>query len=771
MITALGQTAPRAGNGLAGEFISIFLAKRGLQSGFAKILFKKEGFVEKKILRLLIVDDSPDDAELAVATLRKAGYMLKNQRVQDLASMQAALEKGAWDLILAEYTLPHFGAQLALDLIKRTGLETPFIVVARSIRDTDLVKIMRNGAHDVVLKTQSARLGPVVERELRVAEERRRFREISQSLQEMETKNRAIIEGSREAICYCQDGMHIDANKAYLEMFGYENFSEIEGVPALNLIDKSDHPRFKEYFRKASSPNPSPPQEFLALKKDGSHFHAELVIAPIALNGENCTQFVVTDVSKRKAVENRLQYLNQHDPLTGLYNRHHFTQELTKVIETVKERDSQSALLYLDLHELKDINEALGHAAGDRQLLKIARLCRDKLGESCILARFSGDEFTALLHEMDESRIKEAVASLLMALKETSFTEGGKTFKCNGTIGMVIIDKNTESAQAILNKAYQTCQNNRPVKPAPAPADAPAPAAMANVPALETPTHHETPRTVEVRPGTAVDWESRLKTALEKDGFQLAYQPIVNLHGDPAEYFEVLLRLVGRNNELIPAGQFLRTAEQLGLATAIDRWVVRQSIQSLAALHRDGRQASFFINLCPASLKDPELVSTLQKQIAAAHLKPGCVVLEADESAVTANTADAAMFMQMVHKIGCRFTVDNFGSNLNTLTRLRGMPIDFLKISGSLIRNLSTDKLTRTSLEALLELAKAMNKQTIAKFVEKADDLGALWNLGFDYVQGNYFQEADAQPDYAFADETTLSSDTTTPVWAANSGR
>ena len=730
--------------------------------------------MEKKILRLLIVDDSPDDAELAVAALRKAGYMLKNQRVQDLASMQAALDKGAWDVILSEYTLPHFGAQLALDLIKRTNLETPFIVVTRNIRDTDLVKIMRNGAHDVVMKTQSARLAPVVERELRVAEERRRFREISQSLQEMETKNRAIIDGSREAICYCQDGMHIDANNAYLEMFGYESFSELEGIPALNLIDKSDHPRFKEYFRKTSTHNAVPPQEFLALKKDGSHFHAELVISPIALNGENCTQFVVTDVSKRKAVENRLQYLNQHDPLTGLYNRHHFTQELTKAIEKVKEQDSQSALLYIDLHELKDINESLGHAAGDRQLLKIARLCRDTLGESCMLARFSGDEFTALLHDMDESRIKGAVASLLGALKETSFTEGGKTFKCNGTVGMVVIDKNVESAQAILNKAYQACQHNRPAKPAPAPEAKPAPAApipaAADVPALET-AKPDAPKPVEVRPSTGADWEARLKTALEKDGFQLAYQPIVNLHGDPAEYFEVLLRLVGRNNELIPAGQFLPAAEKFGLATAIDRWVIRQSIQSLAALHRDGRQASFFINLCPASLKDPELLSILQKQIAAARLKPGHVVLEADEPAVTANAADAAMFMQAVHKIGCRFTVDNFGNNLNTLSRLRGMPIEFLKISGSLIRNLSNDELTRTSLKALLELAKAMNKQTIAKFVEKADDLGALWNLGFDYVQGNYFQEAEARPDYAFTDEATLSSDTSTPVWAVNSGR
>lgn len=734
--------------------------------------------MEKKILRLLIVDDSPDDAELAVASLRKGGFMLKNQRVQDLASMQTALDKGTWDLVLSEYTLPHFGAQLALDLVKRARLDIPFLVVTRAIRDPDLVKIMRNGAHDVVLKSQFARLAPAVERELHVAEERRKHQKMSLTLNEVENKNRAIIEGSREAICYCQDGMHIDANKAYLEMFGYEGPGEIEGVPVLNLVAKTDHVRFKDYLRKINSPNPPEPQEFLAAKKDSQHFHAELTISPIVLNGENCIQFVVTDVSKRKAVENRLQYLNQHDPLTGLYNRHHFTQELTRALEKASADDSQSALLYLDLNELKDINDSLGHAAGDRLLLKIARLFREKLGESAVLARFSGDEFTALLHGMSESQIKEAVASVLTSLKETTFTESGKTFRCDGTIGVVAIDKNSESAQAVLNKAYQICQGGRPSRPAPVVTPVPLPEAAppvefpapANVPSL-TPVSAST--VTEIRRPTPViptasmhEWEARLKTALEKDGFQLAYQPTVNLHGDPEEYFEVLLRLAGRNGELIHAGQFMPAADQLGLLAAIDRWVIRQAVQSLAALHREGRKASFFVNLSPVSLKDPELLSMLQKQIATAHIKPMYLVLEADESAVMAQPADAAMFMQALHRIGCRFSVDNFGNNLSTLNRLRDLPVDFLKIAGSLIRNLSTDPLTRTSLKAIIDLAKATNKQTIAKFVERADDLGTLWNLGFDYVQGNYFQEADATTDYTFADETTLATDTNAPNWA-----
>jgi diguanylate cyclase (GGDEF)-like protein/PAS domain S-box-containing protein len=722
--------------------------------------------VEKKILRVLIVDDSPDDTELAVAALRQTGCMLKHQRVQDLASMQTALDKGTWDAVVSEFSLPHFGAQLALDLIKRANLDIPFMVLTRSIKDSELAKIMRNGAHDVVMKTQTARLAPALERELRVAEERRLYRVASHALTAMETKNRAIIDGSREAICYCQDGMHIDANKVYLELFGYENFSDLEGIPLLNLVDKNDHPLLKEYLRKPAAQNAEKPHEFLALKNDGSRFHAELAVSSIVLDGENCTQVMVTDVSKRKAVENRLQYLSQHDPLTGLFNRTYFTLELNKVLDQAKKDNSQNALLYLDLQQLKEINDALGHTVGDRLLLKVARVFREKLGESAILARFSGDEFAALLHGQSEPEIKEAVTSLLTTLKEMTLTEGGKTFKCDGTVGLAVIDKHTESTQAVLTKAYQACQQSKPKKAAQTPPPPPPPEPRPEkIPATEpSKAAAEIPALTPV----ANEWQERLRTALKTNGFQLAYQPIINLHGDPAEYFEVLLRLVGNKGELISAGEFMPAAEKLGLTSAIDRWVVRHAIESLAALHAEKRKASFFVNLCPSALKDPELLALLQKQLTAMKVKPKYLVLEADEPAIAAHPADAAMFMQALKKIGCRFSMDNFGNNLAMLNKLRDLPVDFLKISGTLIRNLSTDNISQASLKAAIELAKAMNKQTIAKLVEKAEDLGVLWNLGVDYVQGNYFQQADAHLSYEFASETTLSSETSpSPNWAS----
>ena len=269
--------------------------------------------MEKKILRLLIVDDSPDDVELAAQSLRKARYMLKTQRVQDLSSMQAALDKSAWDIVLSEVTLAHFGAAMVVELLKRSQHPIPLVVFARNVKEDDVTKLMHAGALDVVRKDEAFRLGPVIEREMRVAEERRELLALTKKLHELESKHRAVVESAREAIGYCQDGMHIDANPIYLELFGYSQ-GELEGVPVMNLIDKSDQQRFKDYLRKGNKDT----QEFIGVKKDGSRLHVELSAAPVTLNGEACTQIVTSDISKRKAAESRLQYLNQHDPLTGL---------------------------------------------------------------------------------------------------------------------------------------------------------------------------------------------------------------------------------------------------------------------------------------------------------------------------------------------------------------------------------------------------------------------------------------------------------------------
>lgn len=683
--------------------------------------------MEKKILRLLIVDDSPDDVEVIQTTLRKAGYTLKMQRVQDAAGVQGALAKGEWDVVLSEFSLPHFGADIALELVKGAGLDTPFIVLTRAIKDADLARIMHSGARDVILKNQPVRIPPVVERELAVAELARRHRELAQHAKESEDKHRAVTEGSHEAIGYSQDGMHIDANQAYLDVFGYENFGELEGIPVMNLIDKADQAGFKDYLRKAINQGPRPAQEFQAIRRDGSRFHVELTAAPITIRGEKCAQILAVDISKRKTVEDKLQFLNQRDPLTGLYNRGTFLQELQKQVDLSKQGQGRSGLVYLDMTQLKEINTTFGHATGDRILIQVAKYLREKFGDA-VAGRFGGEEITLLLPNADEAGLKQAADTIRSSLKELSLSKDGKTYACDCAIGLAVIDQNTPNLQAVMSTAFAQAREAAAQK---ARATVAAIKLEAGKPALD--------------PALVETWRKRVQAALENNEFQLTYQPIINLHGEAAEMYEVLLRLQEPNGNLVEPGQFMPAAEAGGLGPAIDRWVLEQSLRALAELDRQGRATSLFINLCPDAFKDAELLAVLMKGLKELKVRPESVVLEVDETAVIANYTDAKTFIQSVKKLGCRFTVDNFGTSLATLNQLRDLPVQFLKISGAIVRNLSTDRVSQASLKAAIQLAQALDKKTIAKSVEKAEDMSILFNLGVDYVQGHYFQEADSQ--------------------------
>ncbi len=732
--------------------------------------------MEKKILRVLIVDDSPDDAEGTVVAVRKGGYMLKSQRVQDLASMQVALDKGTWDLVLSESELPHFGAQMALDLLKRANLNVPLIVMTRAIADEELVKIMRAGARDVVLKSQGVRLAPAIRRELQAADDREALQAAQAKLGELEQQQRAVIEGTREALCYSQDGMHVNANRAYLALFGYSDASELEGIPVMNLIDKADHARFKEMLRKHVKEGNLTAQELVGVRQDGSRFALEIALSTIELEGEPCTQIVATDISKRKAAESKLQYMSQHDPLTGLFNRHHFLQEVAKAVDAAKKGKGGATLLYIDLHQLKEINDNLGYAAGDRLLIRVTKLFRERLGDDAVLARYGGDEFVALLPNKSAAQIRERTDALHKALHDASFTEGGKTYHCGCTLGTAQIDRNAENAQKIIAVAYHASQKERPAAPAATAARSAAPTRAAHEaeasakPRLAAAPPRAAPSAPASRPQPAAvgKWIEPIRHALAHDGFTLAYQPVVNLHGDPAEFFEVLVRMQGPDGELVNAGQFIPEAERAGLSTDIDRWVTRIAVEGLAALHKEERKATFFVNISPPAFVDKELITGTAQALFAAGIKAKYLVFEVDEAAVMKSPTAAAGFLRSAKKIGCRVSVDNFGKDPKAIEALHDIKIDFAKIDGSFIRNLAGDPVSEAALKALVEVAKSFDMLTVAKSVEKAENLAELWRYNVDYVMGNYFQEADASTSYDFGGETELSSDSiTTPSWAA----
>ena len=356
--------------------------------------------MDSTALSVLIIDDSPDDAELPIKQLRAAGFRLKTQRVYNIAGMEAALQKDSWDLVLSEYSLLQFSAQMAIETLKRRNIDSPLIVVTRSIGDDDFAAVMAAGARDVIRKNYTGRLVPAVRRELAVTDMMRELKTAQSSVGDMESQHKAIVTGTQEAVCYCHEGMHIEANNAYLAMFGYKSLEDLEVIPALNLIDKIDQKKFKDALRKTAKGKAlAGALELKGLKEDGESIHVEAVFARMKLKGEDTIQITFTDISARKATEDRLQYLTQRDALTGLYNRHFFTKSLAQAYSNAKKDGTTSALIYFDLYQLEEVNSSLGYTVGDGILLKITKLFRDHLGGDAILARFGDEELTILRSE------------------------------------------------------------------------------------------------------------------------------------------------------------------------------------------------------------------------------------------------------------------------------------------------------------------------------------------------------------------------------------
>jgi multidomain signaling protein FimX len=682
--------------------------------------------------------------------LRKAGYMVKSQRVHDTASMQAALDKGNWDLVLSKHTLAHYGAQQALDTIRRTRRSMPLIVLTEKINDEDLARIMRVGARDVVLKNELGRLAPAIERELAVTREREQYRQASDRLKEIEGKHQAMIDGAREALCYSHDGMHVDVNRAYLRLFGYDDLAELEGVPVLNLIDKSDHDRFKEYLRKIAkgNHNADEPQQFQALHKNGSKVPVEISLSLIDIGGETCTQIVASDLSKRAtAVPSDVVQDEGRDALTGTYDREHFLRELGKAIEQAKGGGKNSGLIYLELDGLKEINEKRGHDTGDELLRQIAQQFQAALAKDALVSRFGGDEFVVLLPRATQERAQRLAEGLKQSVGEAATRVGVAANAVSGTTGLIMIERTSGSVEKILSLAYGACEQAKKLKKA--------------APAVNPPKVQE----ADTESARLQMWRDRIQRALDHDSFQLVYQPVINLIGDPSEYYEVLIRLAGDNDELVAAGEFMPIAERSGQVQAIDHWVLRHALAGLAQLHKDGQQASFFINVSNQVINDEGFPSLIRETLKSSKLDGRHVILEADESCIEQDPKRATAFIRSVSKLGCRLSLDNFGARLALLGRLRELPIEFLKIDGTLARDAGNDNIKQIVLKTIVQIAKLLDKKTIGKCVEDEETLSLLYSYELDYLQGNYFQHADAQPEYKFAGETTLSSEDPLGGW------
>ena len=457
--------------------------------------------------------------------------------------------------------------------------------------------------------------------------------------------------------------------------------------------------------------------ETILVNRDGREVPVSMVM--IAHKGPDDEieffSIIARDISEQKRLETTLVRQATQDPLTDLNNRRRLEEELNLSLAESRRYGVHGALMFLDLDQFKQINDSLGHLAGDQLLVRVAKLLRERLRETDVLARLGGDEFAVLLPHTNADQAQAVAGKILEALQNTAVAAKGHTTGVTASIGIALFPEHGVTAADLLARAdlamYQSKEGGR------------------NRVNLYKPDRQAA--TV-----SRTDWQRRIQQALEEDLFVLTAQPILDLRDRRISQYELLLRMLGEGGKIIPPGVFLDTAERLGLIHGIDRWVARQAIRLLGAHKKKGRTLTLVTNVSARTLEDPEIVPMIKRELEACAVNPGCLGMEMSEASAISNIDKAAKFAAALKQLGCRVGLDDFGVGFASFHRLKHLPVDYLKIDGSFIRDLPNDTTNQQLVRAMVEVARAFGKQTIAKFVSDAETLQLLQAFGVDFAQG-----------------------------------
>lgn len=436
---------------------------------------------------------------------------------------------------------------------------------------------------------------------------------------------------------------------------------------------------------------------------------------------------LILDYSEQKTAEERILYLAEHDSLTNLINRRRFQEELDKRIAYSLRYQEQGALLFIDLDQFKYINDSYGHQYGDEFLVDISRRLHLALRKTDILGRLGGDEFGVIIPHTDSEQVQQVAQSLLEVLREQTYNFNGTIHHASASIGIVMFPQQGHLTNDLLAKAD---------------------AAMYSAKNEGRAKYHlfneEDNELWNMQ--SKIHWEDRIRWALANDRFVLHYQPVARLEDSVITHYEVLLRMMSQENELIPPGAFLDTAERFGLISEIDRWVLKNAIKAQAEYRAQGRQVSLAINISGRHFGSDDVYKLVCQCIEEYDADPGNIIFEVTETEAVENLSAARRFIELLQNVGCRFALDDFGIGFSSFHYLRNLPVNFIKIDGSFVRNLHINREDRVFIKAMVDLAKGLNITCIAEFVENAEIVKILKHLGVHSGQGYYLARPEPNP-------------------------
>ncbi len=421
---------------------------------------------------------------------------------------------------------------------------------------------------------------------------------------------------------------------------------------------------------------------------------------------------------EQERTRDQLTQLADQDPLTGLMNRHRFHAELGKWIQHAVRYQRPLSLLFIDVDQFKYVNDTLGHAAGDTFLSEIATLIARDMRETDLVGRLGGDEFGVLLPETNAEGANLVAQRLLHHLHQADFVIERRKLHGSASIGVVTCPDHGQDVETLLTRAdlamYRAKQNGR----------------------NRFHVFSDEDLSLDSKMRATIYWEERIKQALKDDRLRLLYQPIRPLAGQRREAYEVLLRLVDENDRLIAPGEFLETAERSGLIEEVDLRVVRMACETQVQRLREGRKLHLSVNLSGYQFNNLAVCEAIEDIIRETGADATRLTFEITETSALQNVSLAEKFIRRLKGLGCRFALDDFGAGYTSLSHLRNIPLDAIKIDGCFVQRLDQSPRDQALVEAVTGMGHALGLEVTAEFVENESTLQLLERMGVDHAQG-----------------------------------
>jgi len=674
---------------------------------------------EQAAVPMIVLTRHQDNVEAINSTLRKAGHAVHCNWIRELNDLGEALNQIDPHMLIAFAGPDAADSTKIMAVVAQFGAGLPVLIAREQVDEDIIAAAMQQGARDVVTLKNPVRLQSIVTRELEAHWQTRTLKSTLSSAREYRDQLKSFMAGSADAIAHVQEGILVDANPAWLDLYGYSAADAVVGTPIMDAFDPSAHPAIKGALVACLQGKWSDHSlRAQALFSDGSSVPLEIEMAPTELEGEPAVRLCVA--AQKRGTANLDEQLNdalERDAATGTLQRKFFVEWLKQSLaQPIKAGVRQ--LVSIEPDRLDSILDDVGPLHAEDFVSQLAGLIDEVRQPNDLIGRFGDGAFMLLMERGTQRDIETWAGNLTRKVASQVLRIGDKQISCTCSIGIGMIDARSPDAEISMNDAInarreaQQAGGNR----------------VQMIDRQDEDTRQQAADEI---------WVRHIKGALMENRFRLMQQPIASLLGEDRGMYDVLVRMLDEQGQELLPSEFMAAAERNDLMKNIDRWIIGASMAFCASR----KVQQLFVRLSKDSVRDKSLLQWLANQLKAARIDPAHIVFQVSEQVATEYLADVTELAAGLRKAGFLFTLEHFGTGRDPQRLLAHLPVNYVKIDGTLMQGLAVDQNLQQRVRDFVDQAKSRNVSTIAERVEDANTMAVLWQLGIEFIQGYFVNE------------------------------